>query len=89
MIATYKYLLLAYFGHYASADYIFSGLLGPLSSFYVSLKIDFAEADARGRGQYCTITLLYMNRFNKTKSAIFVSLLCILLPKALHSELIW
>ena len=32
-----------------------------------------AEADARGRGQCCTITFLHMNRLNETESAIFVS----------------
>ena len=32
--------------------------------------------------------LLHMNRLNKTESAIFVSLMCSLLPKDLHSELI-
>ena len=32
--------------------------------------------------------LLHMNRLNKTESAIFVSLICFLLPKDLHSELI-
>ena len=46
------------------------------------------KAGARGRGQCCTITLLHMNRLNKTESAIFVSLMCSLLPKDLHSELI-
>ena len=37
---------------------------------------------------YCTITLLHINRLNKTESAIFVSLMCSLFPKDLHSELI-
>ena len=41
----------------------------------------------RGRGQSCTITLLRMNRLNKTESAIFFSLMCYLLPEDLHSEL--
>ena len=40
-----------------------------------------------GRGQYCNITLLYMNIRNKTESSIFVSLMCPLLPEDLHSEL--
>ena len=35
-----------------------------------------------------TITLLHMNRLNKTESAIIASLMCSLLPKDLHSELI-
>ena len=29
-----------------------------------------------------------MNRFNKTESATFVSLMCFLLPEDLHSELV-
>ena len=40
------------------------------------------------RGQCCNITLLQMKRLNKVESAIFVSLMCSLLPKDLHSELI-
>ena len=40
------------------------------------------------RGQCCKITFLYMNRLNKTEYAIFVSLMCSLLPEDLHSELI-
>ena len=34
------------------------------------------------------ISLLYINRLNKTESAIFVSLMCSVLPENLHSELI-
>ena len=41
-----------------------------------------------GREQCCTITLLHMNRLNKTESAIFGSLMCSLLPEDLHSELL-
>ena len=41
-----------------------------------------------GHRQCCTITLLHMNRLNKTESAVFVSLMCCLLPEDLHSELI-
>ena len=41
-----------------------------------------------GHGQCCTITLLHMNRLNKTRSAIFISLMCSLLPVDLHSEFI-
>ena len=41
-----------------------------------------------GRRHCCTITLLHINRFNKTESAIFVSLKCSLLPEDHHSELI-
>ena len=52
------------------------------------MKIESAEAAARGRGQCNTITFLHMNRLNQTESAIFVSLNCSLLPKDLHSELI-
>ena len=48
----------------------------------------FAELSARGHGQCCTITLLHMKRLNKTESAVFVSLMCCLLPEDLHSELI-
>ena len=33
------------------------------------------------------ITLLHINRLNKAESAIFVSLMCSLLPEDLHSEL--
>ena len=37
----------------------------------------------------CTcFTLLHMNRLNKIESAIFVSMVCSLLPEDLHSELI-
>ena len=32
--------------------------------------------------------LLHMNRLNKAESAIFVSVMCSLLPEDLHSELI-
>ena len=39
-------------------------------------------------GQCCTIILLHISRLNKNESAIFVSLMCSLLPKDLHSELI-
>ena len=42
--------------------------------------------NARGRGQCCSITLLHMNRINKTESANFASLVCSLLPEDLHSE---
>ena len=42
----------------------------------------------RGHGQSCTISLLHMNRLNETESAIFVSLMCSVLPENLHSELI-
>ena len=41
-----------------------------------------------GRGQFSTITLLHMNRLNKTESVIFVSLIRSLLPEDLYSELI-
>ena len=40
-----------------------------------------------GRGQHCINTLLHINRLYKTESAIFVSLMCSLLPEDLHSEL--
>ena len=46
-----------------------------------------AEAGTRGVGSG-TIILLHMNRLNKTKSSIFVSLMCSLLPMDLHSEFI-
>ena len=45
-------------------------------------------AGASGRGQCCIIKLLHMNRLSKTEPAIFVSLMCSLLPKDLSSELI-
>ena len=41
-----------------------------------------------GGGQCCNITLLLMNRLNKTESVIFVHLMVSLLPEDLHSELI-
>ena len=41
-----------------------------------------------GRGQWSTITLMHMNRLNKVECAIFLSLLCPLLPEDLHSELV-
>ena len=47
-----------------------------------------AESSARGHGQCCTITLLHMSRFNKTESAIFIPLMCSLLPEDIHSEFI-
>ena len=34
------------------------------------------------RGLCCTIILLHMNRLNKSESAIFVSLMCSVLPKS-------
>ena len=37
----------------------------------------------------CTITIVHLNRLNEKESAIFVSLMCSLLPKDLHSELIF
>ena len=43
---------------------------------------------AKERWQCCTITLPHMNRNNTAESAIFVSLICSLLPEALHSEII-
>ena len=49
---------------------------------------DLILPGARGREQCCTLTLLHMNRLNKTESAIFVSLICSLLPEDLYSELI-
>ena len=42
-----------------------------------------------GRGKCCTIKFLHMNRLNKIESAIFVSLMCSLLPEDLNSELGW
>ena len=42
----------------------------------------------RGHGQCCTITLLHMNRLIKTESAIFIPLMCSLLPEDLLSEFI-
>ena len=41
-----------------------------------------------GKAQCWTIILLCINRHNKTESAIFIPLMCSLLPKDLHSELI-
>ena len=40
----------------------------------------------RRRGHCCTITLLHINKFNEIQSAIFVSLICFLLPENLLSE---
>ena len=48
------------------------------------MKVEFRWS--RGRGQCCIITLLHMNRLNKTRSAIFISLMSSLLPEDLHSE---
>ena len=42
-----------------------------------------AEAEARERGQRYTITVLHMNRLNKTKSPIFICLMCSLLSEDL------
>ena len=39
--------------------------------------------------QCCTITLLHINSLNKTESAIFISLICSLVPEDLHSKLIF
>ena len=47
-----------------------------------------AEPSARGHGQFCTIILLQMNRLSKTESAIFIPLMCFLLPEDLHSKFI-
>ena len=52
------------------------------------VNLSSTEAGASGRGQCCTITLLHMNRLNKTESAIFVSLMYSLLQEDLHLELI-
>ena len=75
--------------HHHSADYIFSGLL---VLFGIGLILSQFEnrvllVGSKGRGQCCTITLLHMNRLNKTESAIFVFLMYFLLPKDLYSEL--
>ena len=53
----------------------------------VHLHVKYLKIGTRGCGQCCTITLLHMNRLNKTESAIFVSLMCSLLPEDLYSEL--
>ena len=65
--------------HNHSANYVFwpFGIIVPLSS---------AEAGSRGRGQCCIFTLLHTSRLNKTESAIFVTLMCSLLPED-HSDL--
>ena len=77
------------FVHHQSADYIFSGPFGIigliLSQFENMVPL---KPVLGGVGQCSTITLLHMNRLNKTESAIFVSLVCFLLPEDLHSELI-
>ena len=40
------------------------------------------------REQYCTITLLQLNKRNKTESVILFALACSLLPEDFHSGLI-
>ena len=55
------------------------------------MKIESAKAGAReggGRWQRCTIILLHVNTLNETESAMFVSLMCSLLPEDHHSGLI-
>ena len=42
----------------------------------------------RRHGKCCIITLLHINKFNKTETVIFVSLTCSMLPEAVHSELV-
>ena len=74
--------------HHYSADYIFLfvGIIGLILSLFehiVPLKPVLG-----GRGQCCTITLLHVNRLNKTDSAIFVSMMCCLFPEEFHSEFI-
>ena len=65
------------------------GIIGlHLSQFKNRVLLKLVLGRREGREQCCTITLLHMNRLNKTESAIFVSLMCSLLPKNLHSELI-
>ena len=70
--------------HHNRADYIFwsfevIGLI--LSQFENRVRLKSVRG---GVG----ITLLHINKLNKTKSAIFVSLMCSLLPEDLHSKLI-
>ena len=61
--------------------------LGPGCKSYLK-RVLLKPASGRGLGQCCNITLLHMNRSNKTESAIFVSLVCSLLSEDFHSELI-
>ena len=52
------------------------------------LPYSSAEADASRRDQCCTVTLLHMNRRNKTESVIFLSLLSFLFREDLTPQLI-
>ena len=74
--------------HNHSADYIFSHFLIGLILSQFKRKSPLKPV-LGGRGQYCTITLLHMNRLNDTEFAIFLSMTFSLLPKDLHSELIF
>ena len=40
-------------------------------------------------GEVGSVTLLHMNRLSIIKSAIFISLMCSLLPEDLHSDLVY
>ena len=72
-----------------SADYIFSDPFGIIRLILSQFENTVPLKPVLGaRGQCYTITLVHMNRVNKTESAIFVSLMCSLFPKDLHSELI-
>ena len=65
------------------------GIIGlRLSQFENRVLLNLVLGRGEGREQCCTIILLHMNRLNKTESAIFVSLICSLLTKDLHSEII-
>ena len=74
--------------HHHSADSIFWSfrIIGPILTQFENRVPP--KPVLGGHGQCCTVTLLHMYSLNKTESAIFVSLMCYLLPENLHSELI-
>ena len=54
---------------------VLSGLLGSLISFRVILKIELFSTRCDGTWPVLQVTLLVMNRLNRSESAIFISLM--------------
>ena len=61
-------------------SFFLRGVLDEILNLNESVSEDFPSYS-------CTITLLHMNRLNKTESVIFVSMVCSLLPEDLQSDL--
>ena len=50
----------------------FSGPSGSMTPIHLVLRIEYAQAGARGSESCCTFSLFLMNRLNKTESAISI-----------------